>query len=176
VRNEAAWICLQLNVSYLAQRLSTVAEVIFEDETVTELSRRSLTMRKEVLALRSEAPYQGRNHESASIRLSPNHFSILLTAVCHAAGRQALLGISVCPDRLGQASQPAQDHGIFREPQHSISRLQRSFHRYAGVHRRHPPYARVVLASDRISSRLQYVRGLLDSRSRGTRLDLFRSR
>ena len=56
--------------------------------------------------------------------------------------------ISVCLDRLGQASQPAEDHGTFREPEHPISWVQRTPCRWPRIYRRHPVNARSWFSYD----------------------------
>ena len=86
----------------MTQRLSSGYTDDLNGETVTDLRAQVSNDEKRGPRAKGEAPFQGKDHESLSTCVSPNHFKILHNAACHAVGCSALLGISVCPDRVGK--------------------------------------------------------------------------
>src|ERR1700678_3382967 len=98
------------------------------------------------------------------------------TSVSDVAGSSTLLGLSVCPDRMGQAASSGKDHRLLRQPQYPVSGFQRAVHCVVRVCWRYSHNAWSLLQADRFPSGLQHVRCILDRRSGGADRNLLRSR
>src|ERR1700733_9800598 len=89
----------------------SVCERLQNEFVVTRLSSPPLTKRKGVLCFKERTPERGFREEVASY-LSPHRLCRFAIAVSDAARGEALLGLSICSNRLGETSQSGKDHRL----------------------------------------------------------------
>src|ERR1700740_2910043 len=75
--------------------------------------------------LGSEA-YTSRGNDGSSVTpLSPGPIGVFIPSIRDASSGAPLLGISICPDRVGKVTQPGENYRVLRQSQHSVPRFQR---------------------------------------------------
>src|ERR1700747_2143993 len=102
------------------------------------------------------------NDGSSASTLSPDRISVFIPPVRDASGGASLLGIPICPDRVGKITQLGENYGILRQSQYSVPSFQCRVRLHPGVCRRYSSYARPVFAPRRTPAGLQHVRCILD--------------
>src|SRR5260370_9255463 len=72
----------------------------------------------------SQARHTSRgNNGSSATPLSPGRIGVFVSSVRDAAGGASLLGISICPDRVGKITQLGANYGVLRQSQYSVSQF-----------------------------------------------------
>src|SRR5260370_14039983 len=122
----------------------------------------------------SQTRYTSRGNDGSSATpLPPDRIGLFIPSGRDASGGASLLGISICPDRVGKITQLGKNYGVLRQSQHSVPGFECPLRLRSGVRRRYSSNARPVFAAHRTPVGVQHVRCILDRRSRSVLCHLF---